>query len=535
MVATKTVPQLARSHNSLTPRHGVVTLSGYSIQVRVDRGHLLLEDGIGADRHQARFPRVGHGLRRLVVVGSDGAISLAALRWFADQDIAFSMLERDGKVLAVTGPVCPSDAKLRRAQALAHSSGSAIRITRELISQKLIGQEQVARNKLLDDATADKIAQFRTEVPAADTIATIRLIEAQGALAYWSAWRTLPINFPKNDLRRVPDHWRSFGARISPLTGSPRLAANPPNAILNYLYAILESESRLAAAALGLDPGIGVLHVDAPNRDSLALDLLEPVRPQVDAYVLDWITRQPLRRDWFFEQRDGNCRLMAALAVRLAETAPTWGRAVAPVAEWAAQALWSSAGRSSGKGQNIPTPLTQRRRSEGRGKKYKARLNPVPKRMKICEVCGAEGVQNRYCPSCAVEVSREHMAQVAMIGHAKPRTKRVKARISKALSDHAVANSWWSPSSVPAWLNEECYVERIQPRLRTIKVREISEAMRVSKPYAALIRAGRRRPHPRHWMALAELVGVTVNKRNRYERFGELSMPQCSRFGSELS
>ncbi len=53
MAATKTVYQLPQSHNSLTPRHGVVTLSGYGIQVRVDRGHLLLEDGIGPDRSPA--------------------------------------------------------------------------------------------------------------------------------------------------------------------------------------------------------------------------------------------------------------------------------------------------------------------------------------------------------------------------------------------------------------------------------------------------------------------------------------------------
>jgi len=84
---------------------------------------------------------------------------------------------------------------------------------------------------------------------------------------------------------------------VSPLTGSPRLAANPPNAILNYLYAMLESEARLAAAALGLDPGLGVLHVDVQARDSLACDLMEPARPQIDAYLVDWITRQPLRRE----------------------------------------------------------------------------------------------------------------------------------------------------------------------------------------------------------------------------------------------
>jgi len=162
---------------------------------------------------------------------------------------------------------------------------------------------------------------------------------------------------------------------------------------------------------------------------------------------------------------------MAALAVRLSETASTWGRAVAPVAEWVAQAFSSSQPRSADRKHSVPTPLTQRRRSEGRGKKYTARANPVPRQAKICEVCGAEGVQNRNCSSCAVEVSRENMAQVALIRHAKPRTPRVNARISKTLSDHAVANSWWSPSSLPAWLNEECYFQRVQPRLRTVKVR----------------------------------------------------------------
>jgi len=119
----------------------------------------------------------------------------------------------------------------------------------------------------------------------------------QAGHAYWSAWRNVPLNFPKNDLARVPEHWRTFGTRLSPLSGSPRLAVNPPNAVLNCLYAPLESEGRLAAAALGLDPGLGVMHVDSRTRDSLASDLMEPVRPQVDSYLLDWISREPLRRE----------------------------------------------------------------------------------------------------------------------------------------------------------------------------------------------------------------------------------------------
>ena len=101
MAATQTVPQLPQSHKLLVPRLGVVTLFGYGIKVYVDRGHLVLHDGIGGDRREARLPRVGHGLRRLVVIGSDGMVS-------------------------PTGPVRPSDARLRRAQALAHKSGIAL-------------------------------------------------------------------------------------------------------------------------------------------------------------------------------------------------------------------------------------------------------------------------------------------------------------------------------------------------------------------------------------------------------------------------
>src|ERR1700741_3387894 len=173
---------------SAVPHHGVLSFFGYGIHVSVDRGHLLVQDGIGRERRHFRFPRVEHGLRRLVVIGSDGFISLAALRWLSDQKASFVILERDGSVLATTGPVRPSDARLRRSQALAHSSGAALRIARELVRQKLSGQEQVARSKLLDPPTADEIAQFRAEVPTAESIPSVRLIESQAALAYWSVW-----------------------------------------------------------------------------------------------------------------------------------------------------------------------------------------------------------------------------------------------------------------------------------------------------------------------------------------------------------
>ena len=507
MAATENLSHLSTSHNSLVSRPGVITLFGYGVQVRVDRGHLLIEDGIGAERRRFRLPRVGHGLKRLVVIGSDGMISLAALRWLADQDAAFVMLDRDGSVLATTGPVRPSDAKLRRAQALAVHSGADLLIARELISRKLAGQEQVARAKLRDPLTADSIAGFRSALPNTTRLDEIRMLESQAAAAYWSAWRNLSITFPKNDLNRVPDHWRTFDTRKSPLSGSPRLAANPANAMLNYLYALLESEARLAAAALGLDPGLGVLHVDTSARDSLACDLMEAVRPQVDAYVLDWVLSQPLCREWFFEQRNGNCRLIASFAIRLTETVGMWARAIGPVAEWVARQLWSTTRKRTQR--NLPpTRLTQTHRREA--KSLVSAPIVRPRLENRCRGCG-KGIRDGRinCGNCAVAPATERLLNAARIGRAAARSPEARARHTESERRQAKARASWDASSQPAWLTSELFSEKIRPLLASISTSTIRSRIGISGWYASRIRQGYC-PHPRHWQALAELVRVGV-------------------------
>jgi CRISPR-associated endonuclease Cas1 len=510
MAASSTVPQEVSSRKSPIGRSGVLTVTGFGIEVRMQSGHLEIEDGIGPGRRKIRLARVGHGLKRLVCISEDGFATLAALKWLADVGASFVMLNRIGKVLFVTGPVAPSDVRLRRSQAMAHSSGAALRIARELIDKKLAGQEQVARHKLLAIECADAIHRYRSGLAEADTIERARLVESRAAAAYWSAWRKLPITFPRKDQFRVPAHWWVFGTRVSPLTGSPRLAVNPPNAILNYLYSLLESESRLAAATLGLDPGLGVLHVDTKARDSLACDLMEPVRPQVDAFLLDWIRREPLKREWLFEQSNGNCRLMAPFAARLSETAPMWGRAVAPFAEWVTRALWSSSVRLDSEAIP-PTRLTQRLKRETKGSPPLPPSIRAPRRENICRGCGKTIEHGRTnCARCSIDDATKNMLDAARIGRLVAHTPEARARQANTQRQHAKARSLWTENSQPAWLTAEVYSERIQPLLADMSSSTIASRIGVSRWYAGRIRKGYR-PHPRHWEALAKLVGVLGN------------------------
>ena len=496
-------------HSRAIRKSGVLVLNGFGIRIEVNAGHLLLHDGIAEERRTIRLPRVNHRLKRLVMIGSDGFITLEALRWLADQDAAFVMLDRRGKVLAITGPVSPSDAKLRRAQALALGNGTALKISTELISRKLAGQATLVRDMLCDSATADAIDRFRTELLTTESIDSVRLIEAQAAKLYWQAWSDLPIRWPRKDERRIPAHWTGFCSRISPLTHSPRLAGNPPNALLNLLYALLESESRLSAAAMGLDPGIGVLHVDTPNRDSLACDIMEPIRPKCDAFVLHWLQSEPLRRSDFWEDRNGNCRLASSLAIKLCETSDAWRRLVAPVAEYVAEKLWSSISRptSSLARHGIATRLTQRNKRAVMG----TNIPPVrtPKLDSVCRGCGAHTRRGRHCPKCGREVSREKLIELAKTGRIAARNAESRKKHSETQRRHEAAKRAWRASVKPAWLNEDMYRAKIQPRLALITISTLASTLGVSESYAANIRAGRHHPHPRHWLALAELAGVS--------------------------
>lgn len=514
MVASHNLPQVPNSSKPPISKSGVLTIHGFGVHVRMQSGHLEIEDGVGSERRTLRLPRVNHGLKRLVCISGDGFTTLSALKWLADVGVSFVFLNRTGKVLFVTGPTAPSDARLRRAQALAPGNDVGLEISRALIDAKLEGQERVTRERLNDPATAQVIATFGEKLSGADTVEMVRMLEAHAAVSYFGAWRNMPVLWPKADLRRIPDHWRTVGTRHSPLSGGPRLAVTPVNAILNYCFALLESESRLALTALGLDPGLGVgLHTDTPNRDSLALDVLEPVRPQIETWLLDWITHEPLRRADFFETANGNCRLMAHFSAKLSETAPVWGKLVSPWAEYVARSLWRTTHKPARRDAPA-TRLTQHHRRQAKSGSSTPRFGLPPRPPSICRGCGVSVKFGKsYCAACGVTVSKEGLIEAAKLGRIVGHSPDARAQQAEKQRRHAAAVKAWNPSDKPPWLTEEVFLQQIQPRLAALTVPIISSALDVSEPYAALIRSKKYLPHPRHWLALAQLLRLDASAR----------------------
>lgn len=168
--------------------------------------------------------------------------------------------------------------------------------------------------------------------------------------------------------------------------------------------------------AAGCDPGIGILHADRQGRDSFAFDVLEPVRPHVDAYVLRLVREHTFSPDDFFENRQGACRIMPPLAHRFAETASQWAKLLDPIAHRCSRRFERAGALGttdfSEGGKALPTDADSRRLPPllRARKTLDSRRAPEPAVSdRRCRRCGAvlEAKARRvYCPACTAMLPR---------------------------------------------------------------------------------------------------------------------------------
>jgi CRISPR-associated endonuclease Cas1 len=319
---------------SSAPHDGIVVAAGYGLKIYVERGHLIVHDGIGRDRRTLRLSRATSGLQRLVVLGHTGYVTLEALRWIRDIGSSFVQIGLDGEVIAISSAERFHNTKLRRAQALAADTGRGLQAMRHLAAAKL--EQQAARVEALPALWPAKpnggkgqvevgpvIRRERQKLSSCSTLGELRSCESVAGRWYWQTLAGLPVRFEAGWRRRVPDHWHPAGARTSPPSGfkSSRKAATPFHALVNYSYALLETEATIVLQAHGFDPGMGILHTDKRYRGSLAHDLMEPVRPVVDGLVIEFLANHKLTRGDVYETREGVCRVGPPVASSLAQ----WG------------------------------------------------------------------------------------------------------------------------------------------------------------------------------------------------------------------
>ena len=248
----------------------------------------------------------------------------------------------------------------------------------------------------------------------------------------FSAWRDVRIGFRERDLARIPARWLRCDSRASVLTGAPRAATSPLNAMRNYICACWSPKLASHYSHMGCDPTLGVpaRRSAQPRFPRARRDGSRCGATWMPFCSIFWKIAMFSARD-FGELPNGICRIAAPLTHELALTLPHWRECLRPIAARLAQTFRESlvnkgaaprtvSAKSVNKRRSIPGPerspllATPRKASQPRPYATRAWRAPTvearPSSPIACAMCGKPVLKRRrrHCEACMPQARREH-------------------------------------------------------------------------------------------------------------------------------
>ncbi len=239
------------------------------------------------------------GVLALVVVHGRPLVGCDVWRALAERHIPAVLQSARGQGACTwIGAALGSTGVLRAAQHRASERADLrLRIARRLIRAKLSAQRQAAERLICATEASGARAGLRQRLDEAElqldgapSLGALMGVEGAAAAA-WFHWLAT----------WLPAHWQFQSRNRRP----PR---DPLNALLSLGYTLLGGDMLAAVQRQGLDPARGLLHELVPGRESLVLDLIEPLRPTVDVVMLGLLDTLFEPDDFTTSAEDG-CRL----------------------------------------------------------------------------------------------------------------------------------------------------------------------------------------------------------------------------------
>lgn len=242
-----------------------------------------------------------HHLESVCIFGPS-SISPPALALCWENGVAVNFLSEHGHFQARMSGVADTSVTLRRTQfRAADDQAKSTAVARQIVAGKI----QNCRNSLLRAArengepqeeerlglAINALARSLTELASANDMDTVRGSEGFSAQIYFAVF-ALSLKKQREDF--------SFAARTR------RPPRDRVNCLLSFIYALVRHDCIAALTSVGLDPFVGFLHTDRPNRPSLALDLMEEFRPWLaDRLAITLINRQQIAPEHFAMREGG--------------------------------------------------------------------------------------------------------------------------------------------------------------------------------------------------------------------------------------
>lgn len=251
------------------------------------------------DAEISRIPL--HNLESIIAFGYTGA-SPALMGACSKHNIALSFMKQSGKFLGrVVGEV-RGNVTLRKTQyRISDNDIESIKIARNFITGKIFNARWVIERATRDYATrldveklkgvSKTLANSLRLLEKSESLEQLRGYEGEAASQYFSVFDDLILQ------QKDAFYFRSRNKR-PPLDNV--------NAMLSFVYTLLAHDVASALETVGLDPYVGFLHRDRPGRISLALDMMEELRPvYADRFVISLINKREINAQGFSQQENG--------------------------------------------------------------------------------------------------------------------------------------------------------------------------------------------------------------------------------------
>lgn len=265
--------------------------------------HYLARDGenVVVQAEQTEKFRVPvHNLESIVTFGYTGA-SPGLMQLCAERGVALNFMSEYGGFRARIQGKTSGNVLLRRKQYRNADGPEAVQIARRMIQGKIINSRSVINRAICDhseqldgaklqtiSAELKRLARFSTQAQELDSL---RGVEGEAAKIYFSGLDELILADKKS-------FFMTSRSRRPPLDRF--------NALLSFLYTMIRLDVQSALETVGLDPAVGFLHRDRPGRASLALDLMEELRPYMaDRLALSLVNRKQINAKAFIVKENG--------------------------------------------------------------------------------------------------------------------------------------------------------------------------------------------------------------------------------------
>lgn len=242
-----------------------------------------------------------HNLEAIVSFGYRGA-SPALMGGCADRNISLCFLTPQGKFLArVTGRVKGNVILRKQQYEISNDPVVSLSIAKNCILGKVYNSRWVLERATRDHSLQVDVDQVKRasgflknsleSIVACTDMAQLRGYEGEAASVYFGVLNQLILQQKKDFV---------FSGR------NKRPPLDNVNAMLSFVYTLLTGMIASALETVGLDPYVGFMHTDRPGRVSLALDLIEELRPVLaDRFVLTLINRKMVTGKDFTRKEDG--------------------------------------------------------------------------------------------------------------------------------------------------------------------------------------------------------------------------------------